>query len=54
MPPIHAKCSNCRYLDARSLGGLGYCRLWSTVLSADWSLPNQCPSWSAQPAKPRA
>jgi len=52
LPPIHSKCSSCRYFDARSLGGLGYCRLWSTVLSADWSLPNQCPSWSARPAKP--
>ena len=52
LPPIHAKCSSCRYFDARSLGGLGYCRLWSTVLSADWSLPGQCPNWSAQPVKP--
>ncbi len=51
LSPIHSKCSSCRYFDARSLGGLGYCRHWSTVLSADWSLPNLCPSWSGLPAK---
>ena len=34
--------------------GLGYCRHWSTVPSSDWSLPNRCPSWSAQPVKVRS
>lgn len=45
MVPLHTKCATCVHFCGQPFGGNGYCRIWSTVLSADLSLPQCCPHW---------